>query len=345
MLCPNCGKENEGGNFCPACGQNLRVVLPQEEIVLPELKHTGEMAEGYGPFPFGLYKMFTGSVELRENSFVFCGVLQSRKKCKAVAYEEITRARLIRTDDGRGCLFVRWKDNDHIAIADSADNIGKCFLYVTSIIVEYGFQIFCYLKQRAPKTAAFDIIYPSFDKADEQKIAEEWDAEDWFQIYSPCRRAAYNRMVVVGEKIPYRLAKVKVDRYFDKRQMELYKKKPGLLVRDLQILRRKEHPWKAQEKLRKKALKEQEKLRKMAQQEEFDKRKRALYDSGATYCPRCLCTDYTVGKRGYSRMLGVAGNTLVPGVGLVYGYEGENDVRLICKQCKYKWNPKTENKQ
>ena len=44
-------------------------------------------------------------------------------------------------------------------------------------------------------------------------------------------------------------------------------------------------------------------------------------------------------------MLGVAGNRLVPGVGWVYGYEGENDVRLICKQCKYKWNPKTENKQ
>ena len=334
MLCPNCGKENEGGNFCPACGQNLRAVLPQEEIVLPELKHTGEMAEGYGPFPFGLYKMFTGSVELRENSFVFCGVLQSRKKCKAVAYEEITRARLIRTDDGRGCLFVRWKDNDHIAIADSADNIGKCFLYVTSIIVEYGFQIFCYLKQRAPKTAAFDIIYPRFDKADEQKIAEEWDAEAYFQTYSPCRRAAYNRMVLVGEKISLKLARQKVDRYFDKREMELYDKEPELLARDLQILRRKEHPWK-----------EREKIRQMAQQEEFDKRKRALYDSGATYCPRCLCTDYTVGKRGYSRMLGVAGNTLVPGVGLVYGYEGENDVRLICKQCKYKWNPKTENKQ
>ena len=68
------------------------------------------------------------------------------------------------------------------------------------------------------------------------------------------------------------------------------------------------------------------------QLEEKQKRK-ALEESGAVYCPKCMSTSVTAVKKGFSAVPAIlTGNVLV-------GAIGANKIKCVCLKCGYKWKP------
>lgn len=56
-------------------------------------------------------------------------------------------------------------------------------------------------------------------------------------------------------------------------------------------------------------------------------------------CPKCLSTQITANKKGFSGTNAVAGAILTGGVGLLAGTIGSNKVKITCLSCGYTFNP------
>ena len=54
-------------------------------------------------------------------------------------------------------------------------------------------------------------------------------------------------------------------------------------------------------------------------------------------CPFCGSDNIYVYRRGYSRLLGIIGFFLVPVIGLLIGYVGQDDLMQKCNDCGNKW--------
>jgi len=56
-------------------------------------------------------------------------------------------------------------------------------------------------------------------------------------------------------------------------------------------------------------------------------------------CPRCLSTQITANKKGFSGVNAVTGALLTGGVGLLAGTIGSNKVKITCLSCGHVFNP------
>ncbi|WP_053071130.1 hypothetical protein [Clostridium botulinum] len=66
--------------------------------------------------------------------------------------------------------------------------------------------------------------------------------------------------------------------------------------------------------------------------EKFREKKAELDEQGEVYCPKCLSTQITANKKGFS----VKKAVLLGGVG---GFIGKNKIEITCLKCGYKWKP------
>ena len=69
----------------------------------------------------------------------------------------------------------------------------------------------------------------------------------------------------------------------------------------------------------------------------FEDRQAQLDSEGIAYCPQCLSTQFSAEKQGFSLVRGIAGNKLVPGVGMLMGAIGANDIVCECPYCGHVW--------
>jgi len=56
-------------------------------------------------------------------------------------------------------------------------------------------------------------------------------------------------------------------------------------------------------------------------------------------CPRCLSTQLTANKKGFSGKQAVAGAILTGGIGLLAGTIGSNAVKITCLSCGHQFKP------
>lgn len=56
-------------------------------------------------------------------------------------------------------------------------------------------------------------------------------------------------------------------------------------------------------------------------------------------CPKCLSTQISANKTGFSGTKAIAGNLLVGPAGLLAGVAGSNKIKLTCLKCGNQFNP------
>lgn len=54
-------------------------------------------------------------------------------------------------------------------------------------------------------------------------------------------------------------------------------------------------------------------------------------------CPKCKSSQITSNKKGFSIGKAIAGNFLVPGIGLLAGLHGNDKIKLTCLKCGNQW--------
>ena len=57
-------------------------------------------------------------------------------------------------------------------------------------------------------------------------------------------------------------------------------------------------------------------------------------------CPKCSSTQITAEKKGYSAGKALAGAVLTGGIGLLAGFHGSGNIKVICLKCGNSWTPK-----
>lgn len=67
--------------------------------------------------------------------------------------------------------------------------------------------------------------------------------------------------------------------------------------------------------------------------EEYDRQ-------GILYCPKCLSTNLSSGKKGFSGGKALLGTALLPGIGLLAGTIGARKIQITCLHCGHKFQPK-----
>jgi hypothetical protein len=60
---------------------------------------------------------------------------------------------------------------------------------------------------------------------------------------------------------------------------------------------------------------------------------------GQVKCPKCLSTQISSNKKGFSGTKAVTGAILTGGIGLLAGTIGSNKVKITCLNCGHKFNP------
>lgn len=68
-------------------------------------------------------------------------------------------------------------------------------------------------------------------------------------------------------------------------------------------------------------------------------RMKALDQQGIAYCPKCVSTSITAGKRGFSIGKSLAGALISPKAGLLAGAIGANKTQCVCLKCGHTWMP------
>lgn len=77
--------------------------------------------------------------------------------------------------------------------------------------------------------------------------------------------------------------------------------------------------------------------RQWEQQQKREEKIKELNSQGIIYCPKCLSTQVTANKRGFSAGKAIAGNIVAGPVGLVAGAFGSRTVEITCLKCGYRW--------
>lgn len=57
-------------------------------------------------------------------------------------------------------------------------------------------------------------------------------------------------------------------------------------------------------------------------------------------CPKCSSTQITAEKKGYSSGKALAGALVTGGIGLLAGFHGSGNIKVICLKCGNSWKPK-----
>ena len=295
--------------FCPNCGKDCKDAKFCSECGTRLI--VGVPIEFAEPetyeIPMGVYLGFESHIELCKESLI----IHNERHTTEIRYTELTAVRFIpKTKIGTGFFAVRYEGNKHLPLPET---LTEALSDATSIhtvqprdLVYYHICCFLYTFVDPNNCDA-----PAFTIEHKTKHLHQIDVSRYYEKYNPYRDEAVKAL---REDVAISKAEAKylIYDYFNKRQQIEYAENPAATLRDLDRILN----------LPQKRLREKMDAANMA------------------YCPYCLSTDISGKKRGFNIATALAGNRLVPGVGIMLGALNADLLECTCLRCGRTWIPK-----
>ena len=264
MFCPNCGADCGSGQFCSACGAEVRQAGPGRSTWVPgmpcpqcggtelEGKRCAfcglqllDLTQGFQEtpaeedsfeIPVGRYYTIGKFcwLHLEKNAVTITNAILGVHAKVKVPYQQIVEVQYMRRC---GKLLIRWKGEVDGQFRKRVMQRKENFLQFTQDRDIIFYHIYYLLKYLAP-TATCTATIPPAEVSSRSMLTHYLDLDAYFARYNPHRSqaaAALRRDTGMGE----RDATALIDGLFDKRQEEQYAENPTAAVRDLnRIVRR-----------------------------------------------------------------------------------------------------------
>jgi hypothetical protein len=298
--------------FCPNCGKDCKDAKFCSEcgtrlIVGAPIEYAEN--DSY-EIPIGIYSGYQGYIQLGKDSLV----ISNRRCTTEIPYRELTAVRHVPGGLGGGFFSVRYEKNKHLHLPESfneaLDDDTSIHTVMPRELVFYHICCFLYTFVDQNECAA-----PAFAIEKKKVSMHQIDVSVYYEKYNPYRDKAIEALKA-DAAISKTDAKIIIHDYFDKCQRIEYAQNPAATLRDLDRILN----------LPQKRLKEQ------------------MDASNLAYCPRCLSTDISGEKRGFSISRALVGNNVVPVLGMMLGALGADTVECKCLKCGHTWRPKNNNR-